>query len=232
MGNSEVEVRKRNPGRNSLTVPNLLFHSETEQRKRKLRSRAEVYWFEKPVDLYSFDEEYLRRLGARDPATEAHFIAYFSERLKVTLRARGIDSHTIDDIRQETFCRVWVAVQSGSIHNPRGFGSYVYSVCKNVLSENRRDGHRYQHDPLEGTDIADEKLGLEDLMQRKENGKLVREVLRLLPERDRNILHARFYEERDNEDVCLEFGVDRDYLRVLLYRAINKFGELYKKKAN
>jgi RNA polymerase sigma factor (sigma-70 family) len=184
------------------------------------------------VDLYSFDEEYLRRLGARDPATEAHFIAYFSERLKVTLRARGIDSHTIDDIRQETFCRVWVAVQSGSIHNPRGFGSYVYSVCKNVLSENRRDGHRYQHDPLEGTDIADEKLGLEDLMQRKENGKLVREVLRLLPERDRNILHARFYEERDNEDVCLEFGVDRDYLRVLLYRAINKFGELYKKKAN
>ena len=85
------------------------------------------------MDFYSFDEEYLRRLGARDPATEAHFVAYFSERLRITLRARGVDATTIEDVRQETFCRVWVAVQSGSVNNPSGFGSYVHSVCKNVL---------------------------------------------------------------------------------------------------
>ncbi len=232
MGNSQLGARKKGPPRNNLTFPNTTLHSGTGQRKRKLSNGAEVYCFEKPVDLYSFDEEYLRRLGARDPATEAHFIAYFSERLKLTLRARGVDSPTIDDIRQETFCRVWLALQSGSIHNPKGFGSYVYSVCKNVLSENRRDGHRNDHEPIEGTDVPDEKLGLEDLMERKENRKLVREVLRMLPERDRGILHARFFEERENDDVCLEFGVDRDYLRVLLFRAINKFSELYRKKSN
>jgi RNA polymerase sigma-70 factor (ECF subfamily) len=184
---------------------------------------------ETPVDLYSFDEDYLRRLGSRDPAIEAHFVSYFSERLKITLRARGVDSHTIEDIRQETFCRVWLAVRSGNVQNPGGFGSYVHSVCRNVLSESRRLDVRYQHDPLESTDVADSQLGLEDLMQRKENGKLVREILARLPERDRHVLHARFFEDRDNDDVCVEFGVDRDYLRVLLHRAINKFGELYKK---
>jgi RNA polymerase sigma-70 factor, ECF subfamily len=232
VGNSQAGVRKKDPGRNRLTFPNALLRSEAEERKRRLGAGAEVYWLKKPVDLYSFDEEYLRRLEARDPVTEAHFVAYFSDRLKLTLRARGIDSPTIDDIRQETFCRVWVALQSGSIHNPKGFGSYVYSVCKNVLSESRRSDHRNQHDPLEGTDVADEQLGLEDLMQRRENRKLVREVLGMLPERDRGILHARFFDERENEDVCLEFGVDRDYLRVLLFRAISKFSELYKKKSN
>jgi RNA polymerase sigma-70 factor, ECF subfamily len=228
----QVELGKQHPDSNGLAFPNVFFHSRTEERKRKSCSGAEVYWLQKPVEFYSFDEEYLRRLGARDPATEAHFVAYFSERLKLTLRARGVDSQTIEDIRQETFCRVWVALQAGSIHNPKGFGSYVYSVCKNVLSENRRDDVRNLHDPLDSTDVADGQLSLEDLMQRKENAKLVREVLSMLSRRDRRILQARFFEERDNDDVCMQFGVDRDYLRVLLFRAINKFSDLYKKRAN
>jgi RNA polymerase sigma-70 factor (ECF subfamily) len=185
------------------------------------------------VDFYSFDEDYLRRLGDRDPATEAHFVAYFSERLKVTLRARGVDSHTIDDVRQETFCRVWVAVQSGAVHNPQGFGAYVYSVCRHVLSESRREESRNQYDPLESTDVADDgQLSMEELMQKEEDRRLILEIMATLPERDRHILQARFFDERENDDVCVQFGVDRDYLRVLLHRAINKFGELYKRKSN
>ena len=184
------------------------------------------------MDFYSFDDEYLLRLGAHDPATEAHFVAYFSERLRITLRARGIDAHTIEDVRQETFCRVWVAIQSGSVNNPQGFGAFVHAICKHVLSESRRIDYRNQHDQLDGTDVVDHQLGLEELMQRKENSDLVRAILAELPERDQHLLQARFFEDRDNEEVCSDFGVDRDYLRVLFHRAIHKFGELYKKKIN
>jgi RNA polymerase sigma-70 factor (ECF subfamily) len=202
-------------------------------RKRQPAAKAEVYWDERPpVDFYTFDDQYLSRLGAGDPATEAHFVAYFSERLRITLRARGIDAHTIEDVRQETFCRVLMAVQSGSVNNPRGFGAYVYAVCKHVLSETRRDDFRNQHDSLESTDVPDEQTGLEELMQREEDGQHVRAILAALPERDRHLLQARFFEDRDNDEVCGDFGVDRDYLRVLFYRAIHKFGELYKKGMN
>ena len=227
--NSETSIAT--PGRQRLKLLHASLTPKGPTINRELLQDAEVYWWpRKPVDFYSFDEEYLRRLGARDPATEAHFVSYFSERLRITLRARGVDSHTIEDVRQETFCRVWGAVQSGSVLNPQGFGSYVHSVCKNVLSESRRLDIRNQHDPLEVTDVADGQLGLEELMQRREHAQLVRGVLAMLPERDRRVLHARFFEERDNDEVCEQFRVDRDYLRVLLHRAINKFGELYKKK--
>jgi RNA polymerase sigma-70 factor (ECF subfamily) len=202
-------------------------------RKRHSAAKAEVYWCERtPVDFYSFDEEYLRRLGAHDAATEAHFVAYFSERLRITLRARGVDAATIEDVRQETFCRVWVGIQSGSIKNPSGFGAYVHSICKNVLSESRRGDHGNQHDSLESTDVIDRQLGLEELLQRRQNGNRVRAVLAELPERDRHLLQARFFEDRDNQEVCDDFGVDRDYLRVLFHRAINRFGDLYKKRSN
>ena len=36
-------------------------------------------------------------------------------------------------------------------------------------------------------------------------------------------------EERDKDQVCIDFGVDRDYLRVLLHRAKQSFKSLYLK---
>ena len=53
----------------------------------------------------------------------------------------------------------------------------------------------------------------------------VRRVVNELPPRDRDILKALFFDERSNDDVCAEFGVDRGYLRVLLHRAKEKFRE-------
>lgn len=232
MSNASLQSRASGRKRN-LPLRHLSAGTADRTRKSKAAAKTEVYWLERtPVDFYPFDEEYLRRLGAHDPATEAHFVAYFSERLRITLRARGVDVATIEDVRQETFCRVWLAILSGSVNNPQGFGSYVHSVCRNVLSESRRDDSRNQHDPLEFNDVPDGKLSLEELIQLREHRELVRTVLAELPERDRHLLQARFFEDRDNEEVCGDFGVDRDYLRVLFHRAINRFGELYRKRSN
>ncbi len=52
----------------------------------------------------------------------------------------------------------------------------------------------------------------------------VRKVLEGLPEKDRRLLHALFIEDRDKDEVCREFKVDRNYLRVLLHRAKDSIG--------
>jgi RNA polymerase sigma-70 factor (ECF subfamily) len=41
--------------------------------------------------------------------------------------------------------------------------------------------------------------------------------------RDRSLLKAVFLDERDRDEVCHEFGVEREYLRVLLHRAKQEF---------
>ena len=87
------------------------------------------------MHFHSFDESYLSRLRAGDFRTQEHFSAYFSSLIKIKLGSRLKSAETIEDVRQETFYRVWLAILSGSVNNPQGFGSYVYSVCKNVLSE-------------------------------------------------------------------------------------------------
>jgi len=46
----------------------------------------------------------------------------------------------------------------------------------------------------------------------------VRQILLNLAPRDRSLLKAIFLEQRDRDEVCREFGVDREYLRVFLRR--------------
>jgi Type II secretion system (T2SS), protein E, N-terminal domain len=51
----------------------------------------------------------------------------------------------------------------------------------------------------------------------------VRQILSVLPARDRDLLRAVLLEEKDKDAVCREMGVDRNYLRVLMLRVKDKF---------
>src|SRR5262249_3268958 len=57
----------------------------------------------------------------------------------------------------------------------------------------------------------------------EETRQQVQKVLGRLSAKDRKILAAVFFEQRDKDDVCRELGVSRDYLRVLLHRAKQQF---------
>jgi RNA polymerase sigma-70 factor (ECF subfamily) len=72
-------------------------------------------------------------------------------------------------------------------------------------------------------------MDLEGLLVTSQSKKRVRQVIDDLPEKDRNLLRAFFLEEKEKDEVCLLFGVDRDYFRVLLHRAKDKFRVLYEK---
>ena len=56
-----------------------------------------------------------------------------------------------------------------------------------------------------------------------ERKRIIEKALRELPERDRELIKQVFLDERDKDDVCREFKVDREYLRVLLHRAKARF---------
>ncbi|MGB8131041.1 MAG: sigma factor-like helix-turn-helix DNA-binding protein, partial [Candidatus Angelobacter sp.] len=56
----------------------------------------------------------------------------------------------------------------------------------------------------------------------------VQRVLANLPPKDQKILRAVFFEQRDKNEVCMELGVSREYLRVLLHRAKQQFMAEYK----
>jgi RNA polymerase sigma-70 factor, ECF subfamily len=178
-----------------------------------------------------FDESYLERLCSGDFRTESHFVAYFSQLIQLKLRSRVHSSHTVEDLRQETFARVFVALRSaGRLKQPERLGAFVNSVCNNVLLEHYRSSSRENPvEDAESENVPDPSLDVVAILTHKEMEQRVRQVLHELSERDRRLLREIFLEERDKDAVCQDFGVDRDYLRVLLHRAKQAFKAVYLK---
>jgi len=130
----------------------------------------------------------------------------------------------VDDVRQETFKRVIATLRrDGGIRQPERFGAFVNSFCKNVLRENQRG--RFKTQTLEPYHLEppDKIVDLERSLISQETKQKVQAILAEMNQRDRDLLRALFMEEKDKDEICREFGVEREYLRVLLHRAKERF---------
>ena len=89
--------------------------------------------------FHSFNALYLERLRSGDSGVEQHFVQYFTTLIQRKLRRRLSSPSVMEDIRQETFARVWAALRRNQgIGQPKRLGSFVNSVCNNVLLEHYR----------------------------------------------------------------------------------------------
>ncbi len=181
------------------------------------------------VDEPNFNLDFLRRLKARDRDAEEFFYTHFSIRLRVKLRSWRLSPSDIEDAIQETFLRVFKAVQNDDIRQPESLGGYVSQVCSNVRMERWRNvSHEVQLD-LTSFDVADPVINLEKLVLRKERRKIVEMVLDDLRPKDRNLLRAKLFDQIDTDEMCARFGASSpDHLRLLLHRARRKFADACK----
>src|SRR5258708_29864967 len=183
------------------------------------------------MELFTFDDDYVRRLREGDRWTEEHFYSYFHQLLSIKLRRRLPTQDAIDDVRQTVFARVFQTLRApdGGIRDGRKLGAYVNAVCTNVLREHYRKGNRTE--PLSDEHL--EVVTTDDVVKMllsDEEAEHVRMVMAELPERDACILRAHFFDQRPPDDLCREYGVDRGYLRVLLHRAKDKFRKSWRRK--
>lgn len=184
------------------------------------------------LQFHSFDAGYVDNLCAGDRWTQEHFVAYFSALLRLKLRSRLQSPQAIEDACQETFARVFsVLRKDGGLRQPERLGAFVNTVCNHVLFEHYRAKNGSESlDTEGGPELPDKSASALDIVAAGQIKEKVREILLGLAPRDSSLLKAVFLDERDRDEVCLEFGVDRDYLRVLLHRAKQEFKTEYVKR--
>jgi RNA polymerase sigma factor (sigma-70 family) len=170
-----------------------------------------------------FDEAYIRSLQNRDSETENHLIAHFSRAIQVKLRARLRYQDLVEDVLQETFKRLFTHFRSGkSLNNPASLPAFVHVVCHNVMLEMLRFHKRHEHFEENAPEPFDPSPDPEAQMVTSERLAGVRKLLERLPGKDQELLR-RLLEGQDRDVVCQALRVDRDYLRVLLHRAIKQY---------
>jgi RNA polymerase sigma-70 factor, ECF subfamily len=184
------------------------------------------------LQFHSFDASYVEKLCAGDGATQEHFTTYFSAILQIKLRSRLRSPQAAEDARQETFTRVLTVLRrDGGLRQPERLGAFVNTVCNNVLFEVwRGQGRNESLDEDNSIEPVDPGKDALEIASSRQISAKVREILQELQPRDRELLQAVFLDESEREEVCRKFGVDREYLRVLLHRAKQGFKQEYIKR--
>jgi RNA polymerase sigma-70 factor (ECF subfamily) len=134
----------------------------------------------------------------------------------------------VEDLTQETFLRVLTALRrEDGIQSPAALGGYVNSVCNNLLYEVNRWQSRAEFISIDQFDPPDQRVSAESVLVSEETNELVRRTLEELPSKDRELLRMVFYEDIDRADICRNFRISPEYLRVLVHRAKARLREYW-----
>lgn len=152
------------------------------------------------------------------------------ERLRPRVRFKvcyevGFACPDVDDIVQETLTRFLVAVQEGKVRNSEAMGAFLNGICRNVIYEYRRRSMR--DEPMGDTtpEPARRSLPEADLFEMRE---AIAHGMEQLSVRDRRILRAFYLEEKDKDEILKLTGMSDENFRVALYRAKERFREIYR----
>jgi len=182
------------------------------------------------MQFQNFDGPYLERLRSGDFTTEQHFFAYFGQLIRLKASKRVRTAVAVEDVQQETFARVFRGIAEQRIAQPERLGAFVNAVCTNVLREHYRSTCREVPTDDRFVDaLPASTVRAPDALMQVQMEQEIRQILADLPKKDQAVIKALFLEERDKDEVCRDFGVSRQYLRVLMYRAKQSFKARYLK---
>ena len=119
--------------------------------------------------------------------------------------------------------------RKGGLPSAGSLGAFVNSVCNNILFETYRSETKRRREVTEddfdsaapGTDAESSLMAAEAITSGSARPSSSS------PQKEKDLLRWLFFEGRDKDDICRSWACDRNYLRVLLHRAKNRFRDRY-----
>ena len=171
-----------------------------------------------------FDEAYITGIQNRDPRIESHLFAHFKMAVWVKAWRKLRSAEEAEDVVQETLFRVLRYFRAGNrLGDPARLPAFVHTTCQNVTHEILRARGRNPQVPENMAEPVDSAPDLDLQIVTKERQRLVKDILKQLPQKDAELLRLAVLEDLEKEELCEIYGVSEEYLRVLLHRARQRF---------
>lgn len=166
-------------------------------------------------------ELYAKFAGADVTAQQALTLLYrrYSQRIYTYCRKITGDSHTAEDLLQETFVKLFEAGKQGrQIEN---FPAYLMTIARNLCLSHRARAKR-QYVPVE-----DFHLTVRDIpYEQKELLQLIQTALELLPEDYREAFVLREYNGLTYNEIAEIIGQSLDVVKVRIFRAKKRLRDI------
>lgn len=174
--------------------------------------------------------ELLLRIGNGDRDAEALLLQRLTLPLGAVLRRHAHGGEGIDDLRQDALLVVLEAARRGRLSDPRALVDYALETARR-LALNAERKHRRQRTDADTEAIADLPDGAPPASERLRHEQLRRCVETVLAElgneRDRQLLHGYYLDERSSAELQAHFALDSIQLGRVLHRARQRFKTLW-----
>jgi RNA polymerase sigma-70 factor (sigma-E family) len=156
-------------------------------------------------------------------SSSASFAEVFNTHHRSAVRLAWLltgDPHAAEDVVSDAFAKVWVQWEKGNV---KDVGPYLRrAVANNVKSRGRRRGIEIREAEKRGGDDRGVRLDEDALADRD----VVWQALRRLPERQRQTLVLRFYEDLPEAEIAEILGVRVGTVKSQISRGLDRLREL------
>jgi RNA polymerase sigma-70 factor (ECF subfamily) len=172
--------------------------------------------------------ELVSRIQAGDPEAEDELVRRYARGVSVIIARAGCDRGMIEDVCQDTLRLTIEKVRRGDIREPDRLSGFIASLAKNLVIEYFRGTSRRDSRLIASGPGARESASQLQSLIREEQAQAVRKVLaEMASERDRQILFRYYLAEEDKERICADLGLTSLHFNRVLFRARERFRELY-----
>ncbi len=180
---------------------------------------------------YSRWRDLVERIQAGDETGMEELYSLFARGIRYFL-CRQLGPQEVDDKVHDTFLIVVRAIRRGDLREPERLMGFVRTVTRRQVaaSIDRMARRRRNVTELDATlPISDRRPGPEEHVESRQKIEIMKDALRDISNRDREILVRFYLREQPQTQICQEMGLSETQFRLLKSRAKARLGEVGKK---
>ncbi|MBE7636617.1 sigma-70 family RNA polymerase sigma factor [Sneathiella sp. P13V-1] len=161
---------------------------------------------DQPLTAQELDQLLGQVAESSDQASFRKLFDAIAPRLKSFLRTQTRDDGEIEVILQETMLKVWRRAETFD-RNKSSAVTWIYTVARNVKIDRLRKMSRPEPDPNDPSFIPAPVEDAEQMVNRQQQGDLLRKAVSILPEGQKEIIMLAFFEEKPHSEIAEILGV-------------------------
>ena len=184
-----------------------------------------------PEADYSRWRDLVQRIQDGDDGGMEELYKLFSKGVRFFL-CRQLGPQDMDDKVHDTFLIVVRAIRRGDLREPERLMGFVRTVARRQVaaSIDRAAQRRRQVEEIDDKlPVSDTRPGPEERFASRQKVEIMKEALREISERDREILIRFYLREQKQEEICREMDLTETQFRLLKSRAKARLGEIGRK---
>lgn len=174
-----------------------------------------------PEDQPSMEELMLAVSSLRDVDAFEVIFKHFAPRVKAYMAKLSVDTHTAEELMQETMIAVWNKADQFDVAKG-ALSTWIFTIARNQRIDAVRRARRPEFDPTDPAFVPDEQQPADLMIAERQTASQLRAAMADLPKEQSALLELAYFEESTHSAIAKKLNLPLGTVKSRLRLAFNK----------